>query len=335
MDIFVFGVGRSGTTMVYSLIQYMLGKHFDGQYRSTYEPYVWNRDIFDAPYEKTLQSFGKTASVSIEGIYNHLQTPLFIGPDYEHPLEDNTFYRHFRAGPPNAPPHVFKLIRGNGRMAWFRRLNPDARFVLVIRNPVDVVNSVKHKFSFYGEDFYPSDFPRFCEELERESQLVLHPSVATWAQRQAEYSYQMSRSALEYAKTDDAALVLEYDDFVRNTESGVDRLCRFLALENRPDFLEKLASPTGPVTAKVTLSRSEFTSIWEYDTLYNELCYRSGLTRGKPSTELLEQYEARFNEADYNPEYDDYTTNRLRLIIRQKNDQIRTLEEKLGTKPGR
>lgn len=326
MDVFIFGVARSGTTMLYSLCQRIFGQLYGEGFRSSYEPFIWDRDQFNAPYEDTRQLFGKTGALSVEGIYNHVKTPLFVPAASAEQYLSNEFYRYFSASAGH-PPHVAKLIRGNGRMAIFRALNPGAGLVLVVRNPVDVVNSVKHKFSLYGEDFYPSDLPRFRKQLG--SRLVMN-AEAGWAQQQAEYCYQMNRAALEFAHGDPKTFVIEYDHFTRNKLEKAGELCGFLGLGLTEDAARSLGSPTGPVTTKPQLSQSEFESILAYDDLHTGLCGRYGVSRGRSREELITKYDGNCTARDYDIRYQDFTTNRLRRIIMQKSVRIRELEQQLA-----
>ena len=65
MDVFVFGIGCSGTTMIYSLMQSIFSQLYGDSYFSSYEPFIWDKDKFNGPYEKVSGLFGKTSSMSI------------------------------------------------------------------------------------------------------------------------------------------------------------------------------------------------------------------------------------------------------------------------------
>ena len=335
MDVFIFGVGRSGTTMLYSLCQSIYHHLYGDAYISSYEPYIWNPHLFNAPYDQTRKLFGKTSSISIEGIYTHLQTPMFVK---EEPLPNtlndvslnDVFYDRFSEHSENTAPHLVKFIRANGRMNLFRRLNPKAKFILMIRNPVDLVNSVKHKFSFYGDDFYPSDFPRFCKELKEANLLTIDEERATWAEKQAEYCTQMNRAAIDFALSDTNTLIFEYDNFNFDKSASVERLCQFLKVPFEADFDEKVSSPTGPVTSSITLSEQEFISIVRFDASHDELCDRVGISRTKSSLDISHRYKGKCNNIDYDPSLDGLTTNPLRRMVRQKDHQLRELMHTLS-----
>ncbi len=324
LDVFVFGVARSGTTLTYTLVQEILSTSFDGDLQSTYEPFIWNVRVFDDFYRDTRSLFQRTSSLSIDGIYSHLQMPMFI--EKRRAAEDcgHAFFRRFSGERPGNGPHVAKLIRGNGRMAVFRGLNPDAKFVLVLRNPIDNVNSVKNKFSFYGDDFYPSDFERFCDELG--DRLILNPDSAGWAEKQAEYSIQMNRAALEFASGDSRTLIFEYDHFVCNQRESVAKLCDHLGVEFRDAYVEHLESPVGAQTPRIALSELEYRSIEHYEDRYQELCDRYGIDRSSSSEDIHRKYRGNCRADCLDLQYEGVTTDRLRTVIREKDELIRSLE---------
>ena len=327
MNIFVFGVGRSGTTVTYALAQKIAHRESSGRYLSTYEPFLWSMDAFNCSYEDAKPLFGKLDSLSIEGIYRHLQLPMFPGADaVSADFTASNFAGRFRPYPGY---HVAKLIRGNGRMAMFRALNPTAKFILILRNPIDVMNSAKGKFAFYGDDFYPSDYPRFCAELAAESQLLLEPATANWAQMQAEYCYQMSRSALEFAAGDDNSMVVEYEQLASDSQSFVPELCRFLGVEFTPEFVEFLAAPTGPVTRNISLHESEYHAALPYDSCYRDLLSKFGIACRRSIQDIEADYADNWSSKQTDTSLDGVTTNRLRREVAQREQQIAQLKRRL------
>ena len=81
------------------------------------------------------------------------------------------------------------------------------------------------------------------------------------------------------------------------------------------------------------LSQAEFESIVTYDSLYNDLCKRIKISRTRSSTDVIQRYDGKSAAVDYNPKYEEFTTNPLRRIIRQKDAQIRKLEHQLAQGP--
>ena len=332
MDVLVFGVGRSGTTMTYSLLQSIFGHLYGDGYDSVYEPYIWDRHTFNAPYDQTKKYFGKTSSLSVEGIYQHFKTPLFVGSAKRDDYQENEFYRQFIDSPVRSKPQLAKLIRGNGRMSIFRALNPRARFLLVIRNPVDVVNSVKNKFCFFGEDFYPSDYPRFRAELIRKNKLVVRHSEPNWAEKQAEYCYQMNRAAVEFSVDDPNTMLIEYDNFIQTKNASVRKICEFLRIEYSDTFTQGVNSASGPVTSLNALSVSEYESALRFDPYHTQLCEQVGLKRARTMADIRKRYEDNCHAKDHDPRFDGLTTNRLRFVINRQSQRISELEEMLAKK---
>ncbi|MFC3155608.1 sulfotransferase family protein [Gilvimarinus japonicus] len=323
MDVFVFGVGRSGTTMMYRLVQQAYLQKFGSDFKSTYEPFIWNRELFNDLYENVGSLFGKTASLSIDGIYHHLSLPLFCGASTGNQLQNNEFFDHFAAQKTPTKPHVAKLIRANGRMTLFRRLNPSAKFILMVRNPIDVLNSVKHKFSFFGDDFYPSDYPRFCRELG--DKLIKQPSETTWATRSAEYVYQMNLAAVEFGIRDKNTMIVEYDKYKGEPPEIAKNLCDFLGLEFSEAIGRTATTSKGPVTSSVSLSQSEFEQALEYGRLHQQMCENFSLQSPFTTDRIRQRYEGHCTRPDMDTTYEGLVTNQLRRIILTQKKELEQL----------
>jgi hypothetical protein len=248
--------------------------------------------------------------------------PLFVESAEARQDLDNDFLAHFRD---MNTPHVTKFIRGNGRMALFRDLNPGAKFVLIVRNPVDVINSAKDKFAFYGDDFYPSDFPRFCRELASSGKLLLDPGDCSWAEKQGEYCYQMCRAALEFAARDDKTWVLEYEKIAAGSPQILAQLCNFLDTEFDQNYAEFLRNPTGPTTRAIMLSPEEFEDILPYEKHYRDLLSEHLISASKTRDDLLKEYEGKCLAQPKDTSLEGVTTNRLRNLIRERDRLIAQL----------
>jgi len=329
MDVFVFGVGRSGTTMMYRLVQQAFLHKFGQHFQSTYEPFIWNRTLFDGIYENVLTHFGKTASISIEGIYQHLALPLFFGATDEQQVSGNKFLDHFSVRRQSAHAHVAKLIRANGRMRLFRYLNPSAKFILMVRNPVDVINSVKYKFSFFGEDFYPSDYPRFCRELAGD--IIMHPANATWARKNAEYVYQMNRAALEFSANDERTLILEYDQYMGNRSCGAAAVCDFIGINCTQAILDAAMASKGPVTRSIALSGTEFSEALPYADLHQKMCKTFRVSTSFSVDKVASRYRGACNQPDIDTSYEGLTTNQLRRIVLEQKQELARLKRLCDT----
>lgn len=316
-DVFVVGVGRSGTTLVYRTLQQIFSGLHGEDYASTYEPLIWNHELFDRPYEDCAPLFGKTASLSAEGIYLHQKIPLFI--EQPEPIETylwSPVIRHISALHGPGKPHLAKFIRMSGRLPLLRKLNARAKIVIVVRNPLDLVNSVKFKFSYFGDDFYSSDFARFCRE--REGKLLLDPENNSWAQRQAEYAYQMSCASLAFAASDKQTLVIDYDQLNAGEFSLAAKLCKFLGLETTEDAVVRSRQKRGPTTQSVQLQPSEFEQIKPYLSAYTRIDPDVVISNERLQRQIAMKYAAPFSGVALDESLEGLTTNRLRAMLRRK-----------------
>jgi hypothetical protein len=253
---------------------------------------------------------------------------MFLSQDLEISGLDNDFFKRF-APADDGTPKLAKIIRGNGRLSLFRKLNPNAKIILIVRNPIDMVNSVKYKFAFFGDDFYPSDFPRFCHELTVLGRLGIDPGSATWAEQQAEYVIQMTRAAMEFASRDPNTLILEYDRFIADLPHTLQTLLTFLDLSFKDTYLAALKTPVGATTASSVLSEMEFGKIIKYAEAYDGLCRQAGLEQGKSIKDLVDIYKDRYQAGDYDSRLDGLVTNPLRRIVWRLEGRIHQLESKL------
>ena len=141
MRVCVLGVGRSGTTWLYVLLQELMGNALDSGVDHVYEPFLWDRATFDGPYRSVSKNFRSMDSVSIEAIYRHLRIPLFASVTDD--SADGEWLRGILT--PNAPKEhlLIKMIRACGRLPLLHRNAPDARFVLIVRSTSASARSVR------------------------------------------------------------------------------------------------------------------------------------------------------------------------------------------------
>ncbi|MCP4213180.1 MAG: sulfotransferase, partial [bacterium] len=162
MKVCILGVGRSGTTALYSLLQGVLAEESGGigNVDCVYEPFLWDRQVFNDFYANVTGKFKYIDSLSVEGLYHHLKLPLFIRET--RPYMDNEYLRSIFAphgiespshgegtpshgeGTPShgegTPSHgeerplLAKLIRGCGRFLLLNELCPQCKFIYIIRN---------------------------------------------------------------------------------------------------------------------------------------------------------------------------------------------------------
>ena len=159
MEVLVSGVGRSGTTALYDF----LTRYFEHQgitSRSFYEPFLWR--LNDREFKQPTK-FGSTNAISVNGMATHCALPLFSVDTYA-PKLFGEFLDKIKKDP-NIDIWFCKCIRASGRLRWFLESQPSLKIVCIFRNPVSVLNSVLERFSFFGDEFHPSDAKRFYDEL--------------------------------------------------------------------------------------------------------------------------------------------------------------------------
>ncbi len=170
--------------------------------------------------------------------------------------------------------------------------------------------------SYFGDDFYPSDFPRFCRE--RSDRLVLDPERNSWAERQAEYVLQMTEAALTFARQDHQTLLLDYDQHFEDGDALAKMICDFLRVPLSENAARIAKSKAGPVTDSTMLTRGEFELARRYLGPYA----KSGPGELLEENALLESIAARyvppFAEAELDESLEGLTTNRLRNLLRRQ-----------------
>ena len=77
MNIQIHGIGRSGTSLIQSIIYNHIKPHTKSL-QVIYEPFLWNFQTKDDISELVRTNTHKTNSISIDGIKCHKDLPLFI-----------------------------------------------------------------------------------------------------------------------------------------------------------------------------------------------------------------------------------------------------------------
>ena len=269
------GVGRSGTTAIYTFLQRVLEELFPGNVDYVYEPFLWDRKTFDKPRTSISNEFSLVRSISVEGVYHHKKIPMLALNSTGLSMESCSWLSETLTAQDGKVHYLGKMIRGNGRIGLIRELSPCTRIVFVIRNPVDVLNSAVQLFSFFGSEFYESDYERFQSEVverlnvQRDSE----SSDQSVIQREFEYWHLSNKAFLDFASQHpENILSFAYEAFVDDRPRLVERICKFLDLEFREDYAEKSANPVGPVRQTANgLTKAEFEFLSRKLTVYNEL----------------------------------------------------------------
>ncbi|MCI0471902.1 MAG: sulfotransferase, partial [Candidatus Aminicenantes bacterium] len=161
MKICILGVGRSGTTALYTLLQEIFIDRFGKNTDFIYEPFLWDMQAFNGRYNDVVKNFDSMNSLSVEAMYHHQNLPLFI--EDATAFKDNPYLdKIFHKTSENA---LIKFIRANGRFRLLTEICPEAKYIFITRNPLDVINSVVVRFSLLGSEFHRDDWDRFTREI--------------------------------------------------------------------------------------------------------------------------------------------------------------------------
>ncbi|MEO0407440.1 MAG: sulfotransferase [Cyanobacteria bacterium P01_A01_bin.135] len=329
MKLGVFGVGRSGTTALYTGIQHMLLAS-GTPCRFLYEPYLWSPKVFDAPFTTVTQRFQSTNSLSVEGLYAHHVTPLFAGQG--NPVHDQ-FLKALTQG---SDSFLLKSIRANGRLSLFLEAFPDLKAVLIIRNPLDVVNSVIDRFSFFGDEFHPSDKPRFIAEVSSRFAIAelgdVPKNEVVWALWWWRY---MNRAALQTAEQHrERVLVVAYEAFNQNPVRGLQHIGEFLGLDLQTLTTYK-GRPVGEVSKQVYLHPQDVDYLLpQAEEYWYEFVGHSAIALNRSQVEPLQaslanRYRAGANHSanpqstQIPPDWNPLLVRRQLLQVRAENDALR------------
>lgn len=290
--VLILGVGRSGTTAIYRQLQDIYFSEFAAGLRSVYEPFLWSWKLFDGMYSDVDRLFDNMSSVSYEAIVHSKTIPLFVLPDQVQKYAGMPFIADISRCPEEKSALLSKMIRANGRYHLLKQVSPQAKFIYILRNPLDVINSSSEMFSFFGEDFHESDYERFMEEVSNiygdEARKL--PS-ALYSERQACYWYFMNRFFLESSAQDPNVLKILYSDYVKQPEIVHENICNFLGIDiNKYPFSTKYKNKAGPSFSDINLSAQDVSGVQVYVEKYAELLQRFFPGNQENISKILEKY---------------------------------------------
>ena len=64
--IFIIGIGRSGTTAIYSILQRIIRIQLQKGVEFVYEPFLWDRSVFNKMYTDINDEFDNVSSLSVQ-----------------------------------------------------------------------------------------------------------------------------------------------------------------------------------------------------------------------------------------------------------------------------
>ncbi|MBA3810891.1 MAG: sulfotransferase [Caulobacteraceae bacterium] len=289
----VAGVGRSGTTAIYEALQAFARRRRG--FRYFYEPYLWGPPTWGSNFRRVAGAFATTNSIHADGLRCHLATPLFASETQERPACHRDFVQGlFEAG----APVLAKIIRGCGRLDDYLRLRPRLKLVFVIRNPLDCVNSAMGNFSFFGDEFHPSDKPRFHRELEAQGRP--QPAFATEAEAATAWWHEMNQAALRaFEGRRDRVFIAPHEAYGSDPEPALRLLANFLSLEAPQTRMGFLDEPAGPITRRINLHADDRDHIAPYQTAYFDLLEQvSDIPIGPACHAAMERIEAKYERLE-------------------------------------
>ena len=86
--ILVMGVGYSGVSSVYELLQKILEERFSGDIDYVYEPFLWDRGAFNKLYSEIGPERTLATSISLDGLFFHSKIPLLYTEPEPEPKEE-------------------------------------------------------------------------------------------------------------------------------------------------------------------------------------------------------------------------------------------------------
>ena len=298
MKVCVFGVARSGTTAIYSLVQDVLLDVIGTDIDYIYEPFLWDKDVFNGKYDEVKEKLKYVNSLSIDGIYNHKKLPLFITDPAEY--KNNEYLREIFASGNPGKNLLVKFIRANGRFPLLHEICPEAKFIFIIRNPMDVVHSILSRFSFYGKEFHRDDYGRFLAEVN-----ALYGTNYTinqftgQAEKEVLFWYYSNLFFMEKIKTmDPKPLVICHENYVSGRRKVLEKIFAYLGISFDAKYLEKAGESIGPVSDNFSLRESEFKVLLGYLDRYQEIL--DGLDTGTilDKSAVTAKYTVREDSAD-------------------------------------
>lgn len=331
MKVAIIGIARSGTTALYSLMQeIMVDVHKDVQF--VYEPFLWDKDVFNARYHEIGEKFNTINSISVEGIYQHQTLPLFIDDPGEH--VNNSYLNDIFKPQDHEYNLLAKVIRANGRVVLLNRICPELKIIYILRNPLDSVNSILSLFSYYGGEFHHDDYPRFIEGVRYRFGLNFTAgAVLHQIEKELLYWYYMNLFALQtMRKQNIRPLIISFENYSKNPELIVSRICEHLHYPVKDEYHRYSKREEGVVTREFNISREEMNCVLPYLGKYQQLLKEYSIENAYIQEDVLGKYLVNADESFRVKHY--YGLNPL-LIVNRVEELQKQLKEKDEIMAGR
>lgn len=330
--ILIMGVGRSGTTSLYALLQKILEGVAPGNIDYVYEPFLWDRNALNKPYEN-IEEWGRVESISVDGCFYNKSIPFFCSEAESIDERSRQFLKELLIASDDKAIVLNKMIRANGRVDLIRELAPDTKIIFMIRNPVDSINSSINMFSFFGGDFYKSDFDDFIHEVKSVfSKDLIEFDRFSEEQKEFLYWYYMNLSFLRaYEGNKNNIYPIVYDEYLENRAGAISDLCDFLGVDFDESYVRESEKKVGPSHSSSNLTSSGFDYIFNKLDLYDGLLSKVG---SNFSAEKIQVIKAKYCSRGFSNEIDfsDRGGNSLeaRKLLKQKKLELAKMTELEG-----
>ena len=218
-DFFVVGAAKCGTTSLYEYLR----KHPQVFMPAHKEPHYFARD-FDIPPEWCIRD-------------DHQYVRLFAGAESGNRIGEASVW------------YLYSQIAAQE----LHRFSPDARIIVMLRNPIDMMYSLHGQFLWNCNDDILDFEEALAAQEERGRGLRIPPEAHMPAALQyiqvASFSSQVRRYHEAFGA--ERVHVILFDDFVRDTAGEYESVLRFLEVDPNfiPDF--KISNPAKPITPRL------------------------------------------------------------------------------------
>lgn len=226
--VFILGCGRSGTTILGT----SLSSHPDVAYLN--EP----RDLWVSAYPETDIWSAKAPSRGGQLVLDTTDTVDSKSKKLSRLFQIEAIQR-------GGSVLIEKTPVNNFRLAFIRHIFPDARFIHIYRNGLEVAASIAKIVEiggWYGEDAYKWD--KLAEYAMRFDETRHLPGLCTTPYEKGLLEWRLSTEAAVsflHGLPDDSFFELNYDEFVDRPFNTFSRLIEFIGIDADPDMASFLA----------------------------------------------------------------------------------------------
>jgi len=313
MKILINGIGRSGTSLLTEIIKSIIFQEKKVKPNCILEPFLWGENVWNIDYQKQNHLFEKMSSISYEGVFNHLKLPLFITDPNN--FLDNVYLRKILGlGEIN----IIKFVRGLGRIKLLHAMEPSAKHVFIIRNPIDTMNSVLTHGSFFGDEWHTSDDLRMFNELKQMNYPTFKNINDSLFEKELEWWYSMNKFYLEETnKLNIDVLYLSYENLVNNFEVSIIKICKHLEIKFNKSYLNLINEQRGSKSKKKNLTRKNLDQSFKYISKYEDLIKTYNIDCNVDLGKVYNKYINNLNNKEYDRSHLGLTLSAYQLKLKK------------------